>query len=93
LSALRVTGDPIEDPLVALHTAIAAAYENVRYARRCLTALDPTQDLARELQRAEADLVRSMVEVDRLERETREIQSSDQLVPITKHRSRLPRTA
>jgi hypothetical protein len=93
LSALRVTGDPGEDPLVALRSAIAVAYENVQHARRCLTALYPTEDLAKSLQRAEADLVRSIVEIVRLEREAHEIQSSNQLVPISTRRPKLPRSA
>lgn len=94
MSALRMTGEPLENPLASVRSAIAVAYEQVRSARRCLAATGaPSQELVGNLQRAEADLVRSLVEIERLERETRVVPSGDQLIPITKRRTVLPRTA
>ena len=93
VSALPVPEDPSADLVGQLRTAIAVAYDHVCQARRCLAALPPTADLPSDLQRAEADLVRALVAVDRLERSTREIVTGDRPVSIADRRSVLPRIA
>jgi hypothetical protein len=93
VSALPVLEDPAADHVGQLRTAIAVAYDHVCQARRCLTALPPIADLPNDLQRAEADLVRALVAIDRLEQHTREIIAGERPVPITERRSILPRIA
>lgn len=93
MSALFVPDDPSADPFGDLRAAIAAAYDQVRQARRYLPALPPTADLPCDLQRAEADLVRALVAVERLARETNEINGGERPVPITLRDPRLPRIA
>jgi len=93
VSALSVPEGPPADPFGQLRAAIAAAYDLVRQARRCLPALPPGADLPCDLQRAEADLVRALVAAERLAREAHEINGGERPVPITHRRSTLPRTA
>jgi len=93
VSALPVPEDPRADPVGQLRAAIAVAYDHVRQARRCLTSLPPSADLPSDLQRAEADLVRALVAVDRFEQSTRQVNTGGRPVPIADRRPTLPRIA
>ena len=93
VSALPVPDDPSSDPFRELRAAIAAAYDQVRQARRCLPALPPSADLPCDLHRAEADLDTALVAAERLAWETHEINGGERPVPITHRRSTLPRIA
>jgi hypothetical protein len=93
VSALRGTRDPVADPIVDLRAAIAVAYEQVQLARRYLEPQFVVAELSTHLQHAEADLVRALVEVDRLERETDVGRPSEQPVSISPHLAMFPRSA
>jgi hypothetical protein len=72
---------------------MAEAYEQIKIARRCLTALTPPVELTSHLQSAEADLVRAMVVANEMEMTAIAGQPADRLVSIAQHRSSLSHPA